>query len=393
MTIQNPTKTVDVRSLYRTREVVAYRHGGLFPVLTVAPDESIVAVLRGGAGHLGIDGRIDIIRSRDVGQTWTYPNIVADTEKDDRNPGFGTSAAGTLVLSYARASSYNEDGSYFPCKPEDANKYWNAVVTRSHDSGLTWEDPYPQTYAPLRSCSPFGKMVNLPDGTLLMPLYGITLPDLVGNRMSQMIPGDSCAYLLRSHDDGLTWGEPSIIAINGGEPAVTLLPNGELLALVRRERMGKTLWSTYSADGGLTWTEPEQVTGDMRHPADLIVLSDDSVLLTYGNRNSPPTRVEGLISRDGGHSWLDCLLVFSGNLRGYNSDFPRRVDLGYPSTVMSTGIGPRTGVTMYYYNPSIAPTDNLRQTSTSYSAQNYCAIAVVWDEADLIEAVDLAIRQ
>ena len=65
MPISGPT--LDVRALSQTREVIAYHGGGLFPVLTTAPDGSAVAVLRGGAGHLGLEGRIDIVRSRDAG--------------------------------------------------------------------------------------------------------------------------------------------------------------------------------------------------------------------------------------------------------------------------------------------------------------------------------------
>jgi len=181
-------KTIDLRALSHTREVVAYREGGLFPVLTTAPDGSIVAVLRGGAGHLGRAGRIDIVRSLDAGQTWTYPNIVADSDADDRNPGFGTSAKGTLVMSYARATSYDADGNYFPCTPEDAHKYWTTMVTRSFDSGLSWEDPYPLGIEDLSSGSPFGKMVTLTDGTLLMPLYARPAARVVGAQMSQMLP-------------------------------------------------------------------------------------------------------------------------------------------------------------------------------------------------------------
>ena len=387
MPVQNSGITVDVRALTHTSEVVAYRDGGLFPVLTTAPDGSIVAVLRGGAGHLGLSGRIDIVRSRDGGQTWTYPNIVADSPLDDRNPAFGTSAKGTLILAYVRASSYDADGNYFPCKSEEADKYWQGFVTRSHDSGLTWEEPYVMSFTPLASCSPYGKMVSMPDGTVLMPLYGRPEESIVGQQMKYMIPQDSCAYLLRSPDDGLTWGDPSLISINAGEPAVTLLPNGDLLALIRREKMGKTLWSTISSDGGFTWSAPVQVTGDMKHPGDLLVLKNGYILLTYGNRNSPPSRVEGLISPDGGHSWLDCLLVFSGNLRGYNADFPRHVDLGYPSSVFAPGTNPRKGVTMYYYNPSIEKSDNIRKVNTGYLKTNYVAIAVVWDEDELLDAL------
>ena len=109
--------------------------------------------------------------------------------------------------------------------------------------------------------------------------------------------------------------------------------------------------------------------------------------MTYGNRNTPPTRVEGLLSRDSGKSWLDCVLTFSGHLRGYNAVFPRKVDLGYPSSVIVPGTNPRVGITMCYYNSCIEGAGAIRQTNTGYITKNYVAIAVVWSEDELLAAL------
>nr|HRJ45240.1 sialidase family protein [Caldilineaceae bacterium] len=79
------TPILDVRGLPGTSEVIAYQDGGLFPVLALAGD-AVVAVLRGGAGHLGLDGRIEVVRSLDAGHTWSPPAVVADSDFDDRNP-------------------------------------------------------------------------------------------------------------------------------------------------------------------------------------------------------------------------------------------------------------------------------------------------------------------
>ena len=378
---------LDIRALRQTREVTAYHGGGLFPVLTMAPDDSVVAVLRGGAGHLGLGGRIDIVRSRDAGLTWTQPQIVANSETDDRNPAFGTSAAGTLILSYHRTFRYDAAGNYLaPPHPGDLRPT-EILITRSHDAGLTWEDPYLLGDAELQPGSPFGKIVTRQDGTLLLPIYHRAVASLI-TRPDELLPGDTCSYLMRSQDDGRTWEHPSLICPNSGEPALLGLPDGDLLAVVRREQMGKTLWSTRSQDGGFTWSAPEQITGDMQHPGDLLVLKDGSVLLVYGNRNSPPTRIEGRVSRDGGQSWLACLLLFSGNLRGYNANSPFRVDLGYPSSALS---GAR-GITMYYYHPTIPSSADIRRSGNpAYSADGYRAVAVSWDQDELIAAVDQAI--
>ena len=378
------SSVIDVRSLPSAREVLAYREGGLFPVLTTAPDGSAVAVLHGGAGHLGQDGHIDIVRSRDGGLTWTQPQIVANSETDDRNPAFGVSNKGTLILSYHRTFAYDAEGRYVVYSDPHGDWPCEVMVTRSLDSGLTWEEPWVLNEPILRHGSPFGKIVSLPNGTLLMPIYARPVESL-GVDMSRMHPKDSCSYLVRSHDDGMTWEQPSVIAINAGETAVMVLPDGDVLALVRREQMGKTLWSTRSSDGGLTWTEPLQVAGDMEHQADLLVLKNGDVLMVYGNRNNPPLRVEGRVSRDGGRSWLPCLLVFSGSLGGYNCLSVTRVDLGYPSSTLAAG----HGITMYYYNPVMPVSQDWRSKGRKgLSPENYLAVAVVWDQEELIAAVD-----
>ena len=107
---------LDVRTLRQTCGVTAYAGGGLFPVLTAAP-------------------------------------------------------AGILILSYHRTSRYDAAGNYLaPPHPGDLRPT-EILITRSHDAGLTWKDPYLLGDAELQPGSPFGKIVTRPDGTLLLPIY------------------------------------------------------------------------------------------------------------------------------------------------------------------------------------------------------------------------------
>lgn len=375
------TAYLDVRALPGTREAIAYSNGGLFPVVAAAADGSLVAAARGGAGHLGLAGRIDVIRSRDRGLTWTAPGVVADSAADDRNPALGASSRGTLILAYYQVFSYDAQGRYVP--REGSTSVWNCQVkiTRSHDSGLTWEEPYVLTDPHLRTGSAYGKIVQLGD-TLILPIYNRAIPEL--GAVNPDPPYFECSYIIRSQDDGLTWGEPSLVSVEAGETALLALPGGELLAVTRRQAYDRSLWSLRSADGGVTWSEPVQVTGAMQHPGDLLLLKNGDILLTYGNRNHPPCRVEGRVSSDGGRSWLPCLLAFSGQLGGYTSGSPRRADLGYPSSILS---GDR-GVTLYYCNPALPRHDHWQSAqSAGYSATGYAAIAVSWDQDKLITAV------
>ncbi|MBI3942921.1 MAG: exo-alpha-sialidase [Chloroflexi bacterium] len=215
------------------------------------------------------------------------------------------------------------------------------------------------------------------------PTYYNAITSLVGARTSEVQPSGSCSYLIRSRDGGKTWGEPSLIGVNCTETALLALPDGDVIA-VMRDDSPQALHITRSADGGATWTQPAQLTGPRQHPADLLRLSNGDILMTYGNRQ-PPYRVEGRVSHDGGRSWNNTLLTFSGNLYGYNVTAPRPTDLGYPSSVVQNG----QGVTMYYYNPSINQPlrVNQRENEARYLARDYYAIAVTWDEQELIDAI------
>jgi len=369
---------LDVRRFLGTRETLAYRGGGLFPVLTPAPDGAVVAVLRGGAGHLGLAGRVEIVRSLDDGATWTPPTVVADSDRDDRNPAFGTSAAGTLVLGYHRTACFDDAGLWAP--HIYAGRYEEVVevmTARSVDGGLTWERPCPLPVPELVTGSPYGKIVALTDGTLLMAIYQSRLAAAPAQWEDE-------SWLVRSTDDGRTWSEPTLIANGYNETALLALPDDGVLAVLRGERGNDGLSVARSADGGRTWGAPTRLTEPGQHPADLVGLADGSILLTYGNRN-PPYRIEGRVSRDSGRTWLDVLLVFSGHLYGYTVTEPRPTDLGYPSSVVAGG----RGVTVYYYTPSLqlAGRARVERRGPFYEHADYLAVAVTWSERALLAAL------
>lgn len=385
--------TLDVRTLPSTRETIAYKDGGLFPVLVVGPRNKLVAAVRGGAGHLGLAGRIDMIRSDDGGWSWTPPDVIADSERDDRNPALGVARSGALVLVYRREGRYDAGGAldYGHLYPPDPDaRPTDVMVTRSHDGGLTWERPAPIELPGIRSGSPFGKIATLTDGTLALAIYDVYQPRESGETVAEHMH----SYLVRSRDDGVTWDDPSPIAAMTGETSLLALPNGDLLALLRDHRLlgpAPALSSARSSDGGYTWSAPVRVTEPSQHPADLILLGDGSVLLTYGSRR-PPYRIEGRVSRDGGASWLPVRLFLSGPLHGYNVAEERPYDFGYPSSAILRENGSSAGVTLYYHNPSVrTPRAERGPGSEIYQSRDYVARAVLWSETELLDAVQQAI--
>ncbi len=101
---------IDVRALAGTFESLAYQDGGLFPLLVALPDGTMLGVARGRAGHVGIEGRLDAIRSKDGGRTWSSTATIADSARDDRNPALGVTTSGIIVLSYRAGGAYDAAG-------------------------------------------------------------------------------------------------------------------------------------------------------------------------------------------------------------------------------------------------------------------------------------------
>jgi len=316
-------RQLDVRSLAGSKEVYAARDRGYFPVVLRTGPREAVAAIRGGAGHIGIQGRLEIIRTTDSGRTWSAPTVAAQSEWDDRNPSLGLALDRTMVLAYHHQGNYDEKGDL-----KRGNKV-DTLLRTSKDLGRTWSEAFPLSFAELNGRSPYGRMLNL-GKDLLMPIYGAPL---------ERPPTEwSVSYILRSRDGGKTWGDLSLVATEMNETSFICLPDGELLALMRSEKSHPaSLYSARSGDGGHTWSEPVRVTADSEHPGDIILLSNGWLLLAYGHRH-PPFGVQGLVSTDWGLTWAqDYKLIFADDRPGG--------DCGYPSL---TVFGDGSLLLMYY---------------------------------------------
>jgi len=173
---------------------------------------------------------------------------------------------------------------------------------------------------------PFGDIVRSPDGTLGVSFYSWHESD------------KNTAYLLRSRDDGRTWGEPVIIgAEDYNETDLLCVDEKHWLAAVRTLQDGHLdLFS--SEDGGLTWTCQGALTLPRQHPAHLLQLTDGRILLVYGIRNQGLYGVGARLSGDGGKTWSAPILLV---------DLEDATDGGYPSSVQ---VEDGTIVTAYYGN-------------------------------------------
>jgi len=354
-------------------EIPATRHlmvqgNGMFPALVRLQSGTLLGVVRGGAEHMGKGGRLDVVRSVDEGVSWSAPETILDSDEDDRNPVLCQLADGTLVLAYSRCWTvgYGVDAKH----PEPIDKH-ETFATRSTDEGRTWEEPQrvpvPPGFAATGSPGGGHKGIQLADGTALFT---------GGVRRTLEVPLYGYPGIFRSTDGGRSWGDFSEfdLGLCDEEVALLELPSGRLLAALRgggAQLGGAALWLSESDDGGHTWSQPaRKITGEDQHPADLLLLSDGSVLLSFGNRN-PPFGVRALVSRDQGQSWdHHHSIVLADNCAGR--------DCGYPTTLhLAAGYL----LTVYYRTRSAAP----------YFAglgETIVAACVKYKEADLLAALD-----
>ena len=302
---------------------------GYFPVAHRLQDGRIAVVLRGGGPHLSIKGRLDMIFSSDEGKTWSAPVVVNDSPLDDRNPALGVAKDGTLVVGFWRIDTYDESGKYDPKLKTKERSTW---VTRSKD-GQAWSEPTKIEVSDIELGSPFGRMVTLKDGTMLMAIYGhqVRTPE-------QKIEHDrNHSYVYRSTDDGRTWKRLSEIGDGKqqlNETTLLLMPDGKIMAAMR----GRTtdVWLSESKDSGATWSKTKQLSPANVHPADLCLLDDGRVLMTLGNRVGP-FGVLGIVSDARGEfAWEKRFALVTDAASG---------DCGYPSSV---ALKDGRALTVYY---------------------------------------------
>jgi len=310
---------IDLTTHPNVQHSIVCQSQGFFPVIDKAPDGRAVVVLRGGGGHLGIGGRLDLFFSKD-GLEWFGKRTAVDTSADDRNPAFGITPEGRFLLGFHHQASYTGEGIYKPSLGlvRDMQVY-------SDDEGLTWSKFQNLKLGTLETTSPFGRIIRLSDGTYIQNVYGSHTPGVPG------IPDPSddvsdYAYLARSTNEGTTWGDFSLIAPGHNETSLIELQDGTLLGAARDADHGAHLDLYSSTDKGRSWQHVVKATDKSQHPADLIDLGHGTILLIFGNRRDQEKDIRGMLSRDRGKTWDT-----SNQLR---LTTPVRGDFGYPSAVV-----------------------------------------------------------
>jgi len=200
-------------------------------------------VYRQGASHVnpGVDfGVVKYRTSDDYGATWSASTtIISAASIDLRDPNIACLSTGRLVVGY----DYSPESTYW-CQPR---------VIYSDDGGATWSSPYTVVSSGMTyECAVTSQMVELADGTVLLPAFGI-------NALSDTY---YFAVLFKSSDHGATWGGQTTIASSGsysyGEPQFRYVSAGQLVCFMDSSTDAQ-IWRSVSTDGGATWSAPQSV--------------------------------------------------------------------------------------------------------------------------------------
>lgn len=254
------------------------------------------------------DNALYVSRSTDEGATWHKPDLVVSGAFSEI--GMSTLRDGTILLPFTQELVKS------PCCQ---SRHYTTFVYRSHDHGRTWEGDEP-IRTEMREPIPYGKILELKDGRLLMPVWGAYRK---GERWQMGV--------FESTDGGKMWPRYTRVAYESkagcrvddgfNETSVVQLSDGSLLAILRQQRVGapaapcdvytepaEHFYRSVSRDGR-SWSRPERLPLIGTSPA-LHVLPDGAVLLAY--RNNPQTPGEpgpyGMavrVSMDQGKTWMN----------------------------------------------------------------------------------------
>jgi BNR repeat-like domain len=248
-------------------------------------------------------GDIRFTRSADGGVTWQTPTTLYSTNAPlDGTRGYQHAGLACLGDGLLLAST-TKYGFLFGGKAgwRRGSRIDGVYMRASSDGGHIWAEARKIDTTPFRRAWTRGPIVEMQDGSLLLPMAGQNGSSYEDLRQPIL------SFTMRSTDRGENWTFHAIIAQGArdyDEPAMISLGGPRLLCVLRshdapqQDPPGGYLHMTISEDGGATWTKP-QATSMWGHPANLLRLKNGGVLCTYGYRMHPNPGVRACLSEDG----------------------------------------------------------------------------------------------
>lgn len=313
-----------------------------WPSVCLRKNGELLAVFSGDRDeHICPWGKVQLVRSSDMGVTWSAPVTICNTPLDDRDAGIIELPGGDLVVAWFTSLAYCQvirDRNKL--KPGSVQEQWflhdenipqavkdewlGSYTVRSSDGGRTWEKPARTT-----GSTPHGPIV-LKDGRLLY--------------VGRFFRGEQTIVSVEeSLDQGRTWQMLSEIrplpheqpSKMFHEPHAVETGDGRIVAQIRYHGSDQCMRQSESSDGGRTWTvmQPTPLAG---LPPHVIRLRCGKLLTVYGRRFDACGEY-ACLSDDEGRTWdVANEIKLAGHFNG---------DLGYPA---SAELPDGSILTLYY---------------------------------------------
>lgn len=355
-----PGKVLSHQTIYHDPEYYS-----AWPALIRAGNGDLLLSFCRTREHLYPAGSIVTMRSTDNGETWSEPVIAYDSPLDDRDTGLTVLPDGRIVMHIWSQFWKPDHYSNFPpdSYPAETIAAWQTHVETpdylaaadrqggwtitSSDHGHTWSAPIPGPD------SVHGG-VALQNGSLIIASYRRSMHYC--EIYSTPDPTTPWTKLAEIHC-------PISETHYFGEPHITQLPSGRVLAAMRctaieydDTRDDLHIWIAYSDDQGKTWSPPQR-TPLLGFPPHLLVLQDGRTVCSYGYRRAPYGE-RACVSNDGITWNLADEIILRDDNGGY--------DLGYPASVE---IAPGEILSIYYQKPVLDPVDKLKHKVGIYATR------------------------
>ncbi|MBR2585611.1 MAG: exo-alpha-sialidase [Thermoguttaceae bacterium] len=344
-----------------------------WPTVGVTKDDELIVVASGGReAHVCPFGRVDMFRSRDQGQTWTWPQTIYDGPMDDRDAGILVTDKGTILVTTFTDPDYD----LLFLRPEEQRRAkgekgmseeqytrWRKAcdrisqtervrelgcwLFRSTDDGVNWEArrrlPVNSNHGPFQTKS--GRIIY--PGVELFAKERAEFFEQEKAAGAKAVPSGHRVSVWYSDDDGQNWEYLSAIPAREGDSLENYhelhgveAEDGTLVVQIRNqnERSNRETLQCESYDGGKTWSQPHEI-GVWGLPSHLTRLRDGRLLMTYGYRRDPLGQY-ARVSDDCGKSWSEPMYIGPNDVSG---------DLGYPSTVQ---LSDDSLVSVWYETPA-----------------------------------------
>ena len=270
---------------------------------------TILVAHRLGPRRESADGRPQLLESTDGGQRWTslgQPlNALGAEGWDLRGAALAELPSGDLLTVVVALDKSLDRPTYNP-ETEGLVPVANHVAS-SADGGRTWKQLADLAGGPVPQTASQGLLV-LPDGDVLCTFETFKEYDEPGT-------WHYLGGLLRSRDDGNTWGDCVISAASDPDgdphdtmwwdPRIARLASGELVqfmyAFRHRSRTEGPVHVAWSPDDGRTWTAPAStgLPGQASYPVPL----EDGRLVLLQQRRGDEDAIVALVSDDGGRTF------------------------------------------------------------------------------------------